>query len=588
MGLVGQISRHSRRLGVRVAALLTIALLPLGLIAVVQTRQISEVAQQRAELTLLALTERSVTADRVLTQRALGSARALATVMPDLVGDNEACIARMRHFVADAGYYSLAAFVPVDGMMRCASNGATYDFSDWPGREERVANPQVSITLNLDAPLSGTSVLVVSHPSYDASGALIGFVSLSLPTSVVQSDVAPAAGMDLVIFASTGEVVSATGGDPEAIVPADTPLRALVASEPRVFAAPAADGTTRTFAVVPFAEGRLFAMGSYADAASLAFAQPDEFAVPAWVFPLLMWLVSLLVAYAAIHRLAIQHVKALASRMADFADRRALPSERFSTDAPLEIAEMEDSFATMARQIVEDEAHAENALHQQQILLREVHHRVKNNLQLISSIISIQMRELGNGEASFVLQRVQDRVLGLAAIHRNLYQATDIQQLPADSVVKEIVRQMMRIGVVSTEGIDLRTDIQTLQLYPDQAVPLCMFLTEALTNALKYIGAPDDGGLPWVAVSLTTDENGEVELRIENSIGDDRVTALPDPTIGTGLGRRLLAAFANQIGGRLEHGDLAGSHFVSLRFRHQDLVEETSPANHPPADVAAE
>ena len=588
MDLPAKIGRLTQRLGFRIAALLTIALLPVGLIAMVQTRQVAEVAQDRAELTLLALTERAVTADRILTQRALGSARALATVMPALAGDEAACVQRLRDFVNDASTYSFAGFVPVDGLMRCSSTGEPFDFSDWPGRQDRIDNPRVIVSVNVEAPLSGTSVLIVSHPVFDGGDAFLGYVSLSVPTSVVQAEMAPIGGMDLVIFTREGELVGASLADEAEdvadVLPPEIVLTSLVSPDSQVFNASDAAGRSRTYAVVPFVEDRLFALGSFSEEGATVLAQ--QIALPAWVFPLLMWGVSLVVAYAAIHRLVIRHVRALSRRMREFTDRRVLP-ERGATDAPLELAHMEEAFDLMAEGIVREEAEAENALHRQRVLLKEVHHRVKNNLQLISSIINMQLRELTSPEAAFVLERVQDRVLGLAAVHRNLYQATDYQVMRADSLVDEITGQMMGIGAFSAAEVDLSTDLQEIYLYPDQAVPLCMFLTEALTNALKYIGRPAGGGRPWVRVALRSGEEGVVDLLVENSAGEARVSPIRDPSIGSGLGRRLLDAFARQLDGELEHDEGEERYLVTLRFRTEGFRDEAGEGEAAPDGVAA-
>ena len=131
--------------------------------------------------------------------------------------------------------------------------------------------------------------------------------------------------------------------------------------------------------------------------------------------------------------------------MREFAEHRRLPEGALKAGAPAEIAEMETGFSAMAERILREDAETEDRLHEQKVLLREVHHRVKNNLQLISSIINMQMRQIDSPEARHVLRRVQDRVLGLATIHRNLTQ-TDAGTIRADVVLREIVDQLALMG----------------------------------------------------------------------------------------------------------------------------------------------
>ena len=84
---------------------------------------------------------------------------------------------------------------------------------------------------------------------------------------------------------------------------------------------------------------------------------------------------------------------------------------------------MNRDFLSMAEGILQDEAELEDALREKSLLIREVHHRVKNNLQLIASIMNMQIRRSRNSETTSVVRRLQDRVLGLARVHRQMYEA---------------------------------------------------------------------------------------------------------------------------------------------------------------------
>ena len=148
-------------------------------------------------------------------------------------------------------------------------------------------------------------------------------------------------------------------------------------------------GQRRAFAVVPILRGTVYAVGSWD--AEAVLAEPIGRRVPPWVFPILMWAACLLVAYVAVHRLVIRHVAELRRQMREFADHRRLPGGALRPGAPAELAEMAGGFAAMAERILREDAETEDRLHEQKVLLREVHHRVKNNLQLISSIINMQI-----------------------------------------------------------------------------------------------------------------------------------------------------------------------------------------------------
>ena len=543
-GLLGA----TRRLGVRVALFLGVALLPVGLIAVWQTVEVARVAQQRSELTLLALTERAVLTERQQIQRALGTAQGLASVVPDLMASGR-CDRAMADVVAQGPRYSHAGYVEASGALACTSSSdpkvkEDTDFSRDEGFAEAVANPRPRLDINRNAPLSGTSVLIASHPVPGAAG---GFAFVSLPHAELGLGELPpalAASVELMTFNAEGEVLTSSAGldGIEDRLPADIELKDYIGGPADVVIGRDGLGRKRAFAVVPILRGTVHALGSWDEAS--AFGGPIGSTVPAWLFPILMWSISLVVAYVAVHRLVIRHLRALVSRMRAFAERRSLPDGTLGPDAPWEVAEMEATFGAMAERILREEAETENRLHEQKVLLREVHHRVKNNLQLISSIINMQMRQLDSVAARHVLRRIQDRVLGLATIHRNLTE-TDAGTIHADTVLREIVEQLAMMGF-STEGdVRIDYDVEPLELYPDQAVPLSLFVTEAATNAVKYLGRPAEGR-PWIAVTLRRTPEGTASCSIANSKGRP-LRAAGREEDGTGLGNQLIRAFAMQL-----------------------------------------
>ncbi|MDO5643040.1 MAG: sensor histidine kinase, partial [Paracoccus sp. (in: a-proteobacteria)] len=173
---------------------------------------------------------------------------------------------------------------------------------------------------------------------------------------------------------------------------------------------------------------------------------------------------------------------------------------------------------------------------------KEVHHRVKNNLQLIASIISMQGRVIEDDDAKRVLRSVQDRVAAVASIYKNLYQAEHLDSVQADRLMSEIINQMTRATVSPDRHIDIHTELAPLILQPDQAVPLTLLTTEAFTNALKYAGTPPGAERPWVRVHLTRESDETARLTVANSIGAE----IPNME-GTGLGNQLIEAFAMQL-----------------------------------------
>ena len=555
----------TRRLGVRIALFLGVALLPVGAIAVWQTVEVGRVAEQRSELTLLALTERAALAERQEIQRALGTAQALAGTVDALLTADR-CDATLEELVETAPRYSYAGYVGPSGRMTCSSDGRRHDFSGYPGFARAIADPRPTVNVNRDAPLSEGSVMIATFPVASDDGGGFAFVSLphrQLGRSDLPPDIAPS--VELATFNAEGEVLTASQGveGVEQRVPSPGVLRSYVGRPADVVRGRDGAGRERAFAVVPILRGTVHAIGSWDP--DVALAGPVGEGVPAWAFPILMWVISLVVAYVAVHRLVIRHVDELRRQMREFAEHRRLPEGALKAGAPAEIAEMETGFSTMAERILREDAETEDRLHEQKVLLREVHHRVKNNLQLISSIINMQMRQIESPEARHVLRRVQDRVLGLATIHRNLTE-TEAGTIRADVVLREIVEQLALMGAPPDGAPRMDVRLDPLELYPDQAVPLALFVTEATTNAVKYVGRPPDGGAPWIAVSLRVGPDGAAEMAIANSKG----APLRPPARGedgSGLGSQLIRAFAMQLDTAPEVEDGPDAYRIAIRLR---------------------
>ena len=237
---------------------------------------------------------------------------------------------------------------------------------------------------------------------------------------------------------------------------------------------------------------------------------------------------------------------------------------------------MIEAFVTMTEQIVHDEAVLENSIHEKDVLLREIHHRVKNNLQLIASITNMQIRKARNSETKFVLKRLQDRVLGLATIHRNLYQADVLSNVRADTLIYELTQHISKTSLPSDADVKFELDVAPVSLYPDQAVPLSLLVTEAATNAMKYLGRPKDGP-PWISIVLKPqDEEGKVHLTVANSIGTPLGSAPVDE--GPGLGSQLISAFVMQLGAVSTVTEDEGRYTIDVKFSPSDFGTEDAAA----------
>lgn len=567
---------RERSLTLRVLFLLSLALMPLGAISVWQTQRIAGQTVREAEVTLLSVTENAVNPMQAVLQRAFGATRALSQGMIDTLGDPEACIALLARFMQGTSAYSYAAFVQADGMMRCASDGRRFDFSGFPSFAAAKADPRPTVTLTPDAPLSGEPVVIASEPILDAAGAVVGFLSLSIPVRLldVRERLIPERATPVVTFNAQGQVLTfadpaGTRADPALLLPEGRPLSALSGGADRSFAGPDGAGDERIYAVVAIIPGAAYALSSWPKATIWAGRSLDRVALTS-LLPVLMWVASLLVAVLALERLVFRHIRALGRQMRTFARTRRMLMQPMLVDAGTELSGIEADFREMGQAILQDEAALEDALREKNILLKEVHHRVKNNLQLVSSIMNMQARRLTSSEAQDVLRRVQDRVMGLAAVHRSLYQTSDLGRIDAGAVVADLARQIAVNGA-ARDGValDLEAAVDEVPIAPDEAVTLSLLVSEAMTNAVDQAAglAPGDGRAP-IFLSLRRRDEGLARLAIRNPRAGG--AADPDAAQVDGLGLQLIRAFARQLDGMLDLREEAGGFTLTLDFPTDD------------------
>lgn len=560
-------------LGFRLGGLLSLAILPIGLISVIQTLYLSREYERSSEIALLGRTATAAAGERALLQGALGTADALGPAVLETMSNPGACSDIMRGFVQRSVNFSYAGFTRLDGMTECSSLPGPHDARDDPAYRLFVDSPGTLVTGSRIADGTAASVIVI-QPLYRASE-LLGFIGVAMSHDMLRST--HVAGLDsdsvqVLTFNNLGQILSGAQGNAASLqdmLPRGKSLPSLLSRSETTFSDVSSQGERRIFSVVPVVPGLVYAMGSWTRSES-GIAGIDQTRRTALVLPLILWAASLSVAYFAVYRLVLRHIRELRGQMRRFAvgDRSSPPP--ILTDAPTEIGDMSMTFHNMARILIRDEDAMEAAVQEKTVLLKEVHHRVKNNLQLIASIINMQIRVIEHDDAKRVLRSVQDRVASLATIYRNLYQAEHLDSVEADRLLHDIINQMVNASVAPGTGLRVDTDLQPLVLMPDQAVPLSLLVTEAFTNALKYSDCGADGSGPWVRVSLHNEGGNKALLELQNSSSGESRSA------GTGLGSQLIEAFASQLGGQIETDHQAGVFSLRLRFQVEPVLKRPS------------
>ncbi len=195
------------------------------------------------------------------------------------------------------------------------------------------------------------------------------------------------------------------------------------------------------------------------------------------------------------------------------------------------------------RKRVEDAVEA--SLREKEVLLQEIHHRVKNNMQIISSILSLEIGSLSDPEVRQALQVSQNRIRSMALVHEKLYQSDDLAGVDVAEYVSDLCSDLRAL---TADGSDLTLELDTDELHAgaDFAIPFGLIVNELVTNAIKH--ARPRGGAPVVKVRMRVTADGTELLVSDNGPG------LPpefDATAGPSLGLKLVQSLAAQLGGEL-------------------------------------
>lgn len=560
------------RLALQLIAILSVAILPLGMIAIYQTSKVLKESRALSEIALLDRTRQAAGEERELIQSAFGAVEAISAAASVFQGRLEGCDRILEQLIAYDPRYIFAGFVDIDGQMTCASTNERADLSGTPFFTSLEATRTEKIAVHPLSAMDGRITLNISVPVHDGTQ-LVGHVWISIPLKltnellVENSDEA-----DLVVFNSEGEVlVTETFADGRReILPQGRTLAELARDERQTFRDVNRRGEVRDFAIVPIVDDTVYVMGSWEPRNHRTL--PGRGQSVALYFPLLMWITAMVVAYFGINRLVIRHVKRLRHWMRLYTSGQTDFGKASLSNAPEELEVVAEAFRTMTARLEEQDRRLKEDLEEKTTLLREVHHRVKNNLQLISSIMNIQIRNTNSDEAKKLLRRVQDRVMALSAIHRYLYMSRKLSMVRADQLLDDIIKQLVVVG--SIDDPDSQTAISTefspIEILPDQSVPLTLLATEAAINAVKYCAAVD-GEKPWINMVLRDLGDKRIGLSVVNSFDPSAPAEADDLAQGSGLGSRLIESFVSQLDGSLEVRKLPGRFELHVTFT---LLEE--------------
>jgi PAS domain S-box-containing protein len=217
------------------------------------------------------------------------------------------------------------------------------------------------------------------------------------------------------------------------------------------------------------------------------------------------------------------------------------------------------------------------ALKEKEMLLKELYHRVKNNLQMITSMFNLQVRSLPQGTARVALTEAAGRVRAMALVHEKLYQSGNLSSIALDTYTRELCAQLAQVGLSAQRKIEIRVDVEALEAGIEAAIPLGVMLNELISNCYKHAFPDGRDGIVTVRTRRKADETGG--KRIHLSVADDGV-GFPhgfNAASSSNLGLKLVAALTRQLHGELETGNRDGA-CVDIVFPLNDVQGEEASA----------
>jgi PAS domain S-box-containing protein len=221
------------------------------------------------------------------------------------------------------------------------------------------------------------------------------------------------------------------------------------------------------------------------------------------------------------------------------------------------------------RKRIEDQVKA--SLQEKDVLIKEVHHRVKNNMQVISSLLNLQSRRIQDPEVLEMFRESQRRIRSMALIHERLYQSSDLSRIEFSQYLRNLATHLFHSYQVSSDRVRLRLDTEEVYLNINTAIPCGLIVNELVSNALKH-GFPEG-------------RRGEVAVELHRVAGDGYVVRVRDDGVGfpqaldyrrtETLGMQIVNTLVGQLEGRLELENKTPGSTFRLEFNELPMKRKT-------------
>ncbi len=498
--------------------------------------------------------------------------RRLATEPPLRQADVAGCFEVLSAALPRTPQFAALTLYDEQGAPICSTSDLLQTVGDRDWHREALMVDGIAISDYTVTPDSEYPAIVAAQPVKDDTGARMGVLAATIRiywlSEFVKEIELPASSIYFLIDGNgnvlAGRIVSGERAPPSApsivggfvsqpepalgrddlIKVAGPQFRDEIGARPMaVFEVEGEDGVRRVFSAVALPHGGVTALFGIPATNMLGWLEEDM--TNQMLAIVAMWASGIVAAWLGARHLVTRWIATLRGMAHDYG-RGDYSARRNLRRAPEELGDLGATLALMARRVQDREADLKATVAQKDILLKEIHHRVKNNLQIVSSLLNIRGDRVTGAEGLAAIDEVKTQVRALALVHRHLYESEDVLEIDLRSFMTELCQSSLAALAQPAGPVELELDIPEFMIATDTAIPIALLTVEAMTNALKH--AFPNGRPGKITVRFEPDKEGAGVL----TITDDGVGMAKDALNGGGIGLTLIDAFARQVEGKVE------------------------------------
>lgn len=534
-----------RSLRLRLVAILLAVVVPMALISLVLASQNARQTQAAARTLAIETAKRAAQSQR----SDINAAIQIAQELIRLPAGNMPCQPILDVVMVQNPRLKAIAILGDDQTPRCAAGrmGANLPLFG-AATEPPSIKPQVMV---LPQPDQNDTPLIALLLSAQQSAQINGHVAILLhPVPAEATDLSPSLRLIDMVVIDPSEATH-PGILPKAHSLADMDLR-----QSQAFAATSSTGRAYVYGLAPIAAGERVLLATWDSGPTSTWWH--MLSVPV-LTTLIVGLLSLGGGFVALHLLISRPLARINAQVSTLTVARDLPLPVDNGSSTTEIDLFVQRVSALTTAYKDQETRHQQLATAQSAMLKDVHHRVRNNLQMIASMVNMQMRMSPDGDTVRNLRKLLQRITNLSEVNRSLDDVQPGGRIDVSARILDMIDAAIEQSRTSRSTFDLTTELQPIRIHSHQALWLSLLAGEAISNALRFVGDADDGRKPWVKITLSQ-RNQSCMFTIANSCPPASQVGLDQ------LGNKLIDAFAIKLGAIITRDQTDGDYTLCASF----------------------